>query len=61
MADFPTGFGKSIIYQSFVIAKNFPNTASIVVVVPLRSIIILNYTLNVCVVNFFLLWAPKKN
>ena len=35
----PTGFGKSIIYQSFIIAKNFGNTASFVVVVPLRSII----------------------
>ena len=39
MAVLPTGFGKSILYQSFVIAKNFANTASIVVVVPLRSII----------------------
>ena len=41
MAVLPTGFGKSIIYQSFVMAKNFANTASssIVVVVPLRSII----------------------
>ena len=41
MAVLPTGFGKSVIYQSFVIAKNFANvnTASIVVVVPLRSII----------------------
>ena len=39
MAVFPTGFGKSIIYQSFVIAKNITNTTSIVVVVQLRSII----------------------
>ena len=39
MAVLPTGFGKYIIYQSFVIAKNFAITASIVVVVPLRSII----------------------
>ena len=39
MAVRPTGFGKSIIYQSFEIAKNFVITASIVVVVPLRSII----------------------
>ena len=39
MAVLPTGFGKSIIYQSFVIAKNFAITASIVVVVPLRCII----------------------
>ena len=39
MALLPTGFGKSILYQSFVIAKTFANTASIVVVVPLRSII----------------------
>ena len=31
MAVLPTGFGKSIIYQSFVIAKDFANTASIVV------------------------------
>ena len=31
----PTGFGKSVIYQSFVIAKDF---SSIVVIVPLRSI-----------------------
>ena len=29
MAILPTGFGKSIIYQSFIIAKNFANTASI--------------------------------
>ena len=36
MAVLPAGFGKSIIYQSFV---NFTITASIVVVVPLRSII----------------------
>ena len=34
MAVLPTGFGKSIIYQSF----DFVNTASIVVVVPFRSI-----------------------
>ena len=39
MAILPIGFGKSIIYQSFVIAKNFANMASIAVVVPLRSII----------------------
>ena len=39
MADLPTCFGKSIICQSFEIAKHFANTASIVVVVPLRSII----------------------
>ena len=41
MTVLPTGFGKSVICQSFVIAKNFANvnTASIVVVVPLRSII----------------------
>ena len=39
MAILPTGFRKFIIYQSFVIAKNVANTASIVVVVPLRSII----------------------
>ena len=35
----PTGFGKSIIYQSFVITKNIANTTSIVVVVQLHSII----------------------
>ena len=34
MVVLPTGFGKSIIYQSF----DFANTASIVVVVPFRSI-----------------------
>ena len=34
MAVLPTGFGKSTIYQSF----HFANTASIVVVVPFRSI-----------------------
>ena len=34
MAVLPTGFGKSIIYQSF----DFANTASIVVVDPFRSI-----------------------
>ena len=39
MAVLSTGFRKSIIYQSFVIAKNFANTASIVVAVPLRSVI----------------------
>lgn len=41
MAVLPTGFGKSIIYQSFVMAKNLANTisSSIVVIVPLRSII----------------------
>ena len=39
MAVLPAGFWKSITYQSFVIAKNSVNTASIVVVVPLRSII----------------------
>ena len=39
MAVLPTGFGKSIIYQSFVIAKNIASTTSIVVVVQLRSII----------------------
>ena len=39
MAVLPTGFGKSIIYQSFVIVKYFANMASITVVVPLRSII----------------------
>ena len=39
MAVLPAGFRKSIIYQSFVIAKNFAITASIVVVFPLRSII----------------------
>ena len=39
MAVIPTGFGKSIICQSVVLAKNFANTASIVLVVPLRSII----------------------
>ena len=32
----PTGFGKSVIYQSFVIAKDF---SSIVIIVPLLSII----------------------
>ena len=31
-----TGFGKSVIYQSFVIAKD---SSSIIVIVPLRSII----------------------
>ena len=36
LAVLPTGFGKSVIYQSFVIAKDF---SSIVVIVPLRSII----------------------
>ena len=35
----PTGFGKSIIYQSFVVAKNLAVSSSILVVVPLRSII----------------------
>ena len=35
----PSGFGKSIIYQSFLITKNIANTTSIVVVVQLRSII----------------------
>ena len=39
MAVLPTGFGRSILYQSFVIAKKFANKASVVVVVPLRSII----------------------
>ena len=39
MAVLPTGFVKFIIYQSFVIAKNFATTAWIVVVVPLCSII----------------------
>ena len=39
IAVFPTGFGKSITHQSFVIAKNFAITASIVVVVQLRSVI----------------------
>ena len=39
MAVLSTGFGKSIIYQSFVIVKNFANMAFIVVVVPLPSII----------------------
>ena len=33
MGILPTGFGKSIIYQSFVVAKNL----AILVVVPLRS------------------------
>ena len=36
LAVLPTGFGKSVIYQSFVIAKD---SSSIVVAVPLRSII----------------------
>ena len=36
LAVLPTGFGKSVIYQSFVIAKD---SSSIVVIVPLRSII----------------------
>ena len=35
LAVLPTGFGKSVIYQSFVIAKDF----SSIVIVPLRSII----------------------
>ena len=35
LAVLPTGFGKSIIYQSFVIAKD---SSSIVFIVPLRSI-----------------------
>ena len=39
MAVLPTGFGKSIIYQSFVVAKNLAVSSSILVVVPLRSII----------------------
>ena len=39
IAVLPTGFGKSIKYQSFVIAKNLAITASIVVFVPLRCII----------------------
>ena len=60
MAVLPTGFGKYIIYQSFVIAKNFANTASIVVVVPLRSIVILNYTSGACVVDFFYSGPRRK-
>ena len=36
LAVLPTGFGKSVIYQSFVIEKD---ASSIVVIVPLRSII----------------------
>ena len=41
MAVLPTGFGKSIIYQSFVVlvAKKLAVSLSILVVVPLRSII----------------------
>lgn len=39
MAILPTGFGKSIIYQIFVVAKNLAVSSSILVVVPLRSII----------------------
>ena len=42
MAVLPTGFGKSIIYQSFVVAKNLAVSWTILVtlvVVPLRSII----------------------
>ena len=36
LAVLPTGFGRSVIYQSFVIVKD---SSSIVVIVPLRSII----------------------
>ena len=36
LAVLPTGLGKSVIYQSFVAAKD---SSSIVVIVPLRSII----------------------
>ena len=36
LAVLPTGFGKSVIYQSFIIAKD---SSSIVVIAPLRSII----------------------
>ena len=39
MAILPTGFGKSIIYQSFVEAKNLAVSSSVLVVVPLRNII----------------------
>ena len=39
MAVLPTGFGKWIIYQSFVVAKKLAVSWSILVVVPLRSII----------------------
>ncbi|XP_068697532.1 probable ATP-dependent DNA helicase RecS [Montipora foliosa] len=37
LAVLPTGFGKSVIYQSFVLA--IKDSSSIVVIVPLRSII----------------------
>ena len=36
LAVFPTGFGKSVIYQNFVIAKD---SSSVVVIVLLRSLI----------------------
>ena len=39
LAVLPTGFGKSIIYQSFVVAKKLAVSSSILVVVQLRSII----------------------
>ena len=39
MAVLPTGFWKSIIYQSFVVAKKLAGASSILVVVPLRNVI----------------------
>ena len=39
MVVLPSSFGKSIIYQSFVVPKKLTVSSSILVVVPLRSII----------------------
>ena len=59
IAILPIGFGKSIIYQSFVKAKNFSHTASIVVVFRFAVLLLLN-TRRVFVSSIYLLWAPKK-
>ena len=41
LAVLPTGFGKSVIYQSFLLAEDIrrASSSSVVVIVPLRSII----------------------
>ena len=51
LAVLPTGFGKSVIYRSFVIAKD---SSSIIVIVPLRSIIDDQLQSKFCCVTFFI-------